>query len=271
MPRYQPKGLLHSKRFTTNPRDCGFCGKPLPIPHPTSQRMHDECRHDPARLEAQRQNNRKRERIRDREQRAARAAAPPVMRICKHPLEKNDGPTEKPTTKIRGVVYLVCGVAFEAKPRIDANGVNRGVHADQQYCEKHQTPKAVSHRQVLHRDPRKESERAKAYRKTPRADKLRERQRLRAEEIRRLAKKAKRPADWWDRPLLRRIIGGELLSRDGYMSNEELGQRLDKAGELKCNYAPEWETAFSRPGRAANLLTEIRKWVGRPGKSPRKK
>ena len=131
------------------------------------------------------------------------------------------GPTEKPIVEIRGLIYECCNVEFEAQPRIDANSINRGVSAEQIYCPEHQTPKAVSHRQVLNRSPKKESKRAKAYRKTPRADKLRERQRLRAAEVRRLAKEAKilralnsKPLSW------RRIVPLLLIDRE--LSNEEV-------------------------------------------------
>lgn len=86
-----------------------------------------------------------------------------------------------------------------------------------------------------------------------------------------LRSRGNRPHDWAEKPIAWRIIGGELLSRDGYMSNEELGLHLDASSILKCPYAAEWETAFSRAGSAANLLTNIRTWVGRPGKSLRRK
>jgi hypothetical protein len=81
---------------------------------------------------------------------------------------------------------------------------------------------------------------------------------------------AKRPADCWAKSWLGREIGGHLLSREGYMSNQELAERLDASG-LPCRYADDWETALSRMPTAMNYVGEIRKWVHRPGKSPSKK
>jgi hypothetical protein len=85
------------------------------------------------------------------------------------------------------------------------------------------------------------------------------------------ALRAARPDDWDDVPIEWRIIGGELLSRRVYMSNEELAERLDGSRILRCPYATDWKTALSRPGRAANFISEVRAWVNRPGRSLRKK
>lgn len=74
-----------------------------------------------------------------------------------------------------------------------------------------------------------------------------------------------RPSDWWGRSVDARIIATELLAKD-YMSNKELGRRLDSSRLLKCPYGDSWESALSAPGRAANYVTEIRKWIKRPGK-----
>lgn len=80
-----------------------------------------------------------------------------------------------------------------------------------------------------------------------------------------------RPADWWDKSIDYRIVGSELLSK-AYMSNEELGKRLDSSRLLKCPYGTDgWEIALRGSGRAANYVTEIRKWVNRPGKRPEPK
>ena len=85
------------------------------------------------------------------------------------------------------------------------------------------------------------------------------------------ALRAARPDDWDDAPIEWRIIGGELLSRKVYMSNDELAERLDGSRILRCPYANDWKTAVSRPGRAANFISEVRAWVNRPGRSLRKK
>jgi predicted transcriptional regulator len=76
-----------------------------------------------------------------------------------------------------------------------------------------------------------------------------------------------RPADWWQKPVDDRIVATELLAKD-YMSNKELGRRLDSSRLLNCPYGQTWELALSGPGRAANYVTEVRKWVNRPGKRP---
>ena len=131
---YQVKGLLHAKRFTMELRNCDVCGKALPTPRPNPKRTCDECLSDPVRLESMRKEDNKRERDRAAAKRAATAPQPAVIRDCQHRQEK-DGP--------------ICGAKFEAKPRIDKNGVNRGVHAEQIYCAKHQEPKAVARRKWL--------------------------------------------------------------------------------------------------------------------------
>ena len=99
-------------------------------------------------------------------------------------------------------------------------------------------------------------------------------QRCRAAEQRaRNADEAWRPADWLSKPIDWRIIGGELLSREGHMTNEELAERLDKSRILQCPYADDWETAFGRKKRAVDYLWGIRNWVHRtrPGRSLPKK
>jgi hypothetical protein len=92
-----------------------------------------------------------------------------------------------------------------------------------------------------------------------------------------LVEAAWRPADWWKMPVDWRIIGGELLSQP-YMSNTDLGARLDGGRIIKCPYGPKdslWEDALSSDKQkkvkaAIKLVTEIRKWVGRPGRNPAK-
>jgi DNA-directed RNA polymerase specialized sigma24 family protein len=85
------------------------------------------------------------------------------------------------------------------------------------------------------------------------------------------ALRSARPDDWDDVPIEWRIVGGELLSRKEYMSNEELAERLDGSRILRCPYATNWKTALTRPSRAANFISEVRAWVNRPGRSLRKK
>jgi hypothetical protein len=75
-----------------------------------------------------------------------------------------------------------------------------------------------------------------------------------------------RPKDWWDRPGDYRVIAAELMAKT-YMSNKELGKRLDANKIVKCPYGDSWEEALSGPGRAANRISEIRKWIKRPGKT----
>ena len=130
---YQVKGLLHAKRFTTEPGNCRVCGESLPTPRVNSRRTCDGCLSDPARLERTREEENRRERERYA---AGRAGAPraTVIRECQHRQEK-DGP--------------ICGIKFEAKPRIGKNGVSRGVSAEQVYCAEHQKPNAVARRKWL--------------------------------------------------------------------------------------------------------------------------
>ena len=80
-----------------------------------------------------------------------------------------------------------------------------------------------------------------------------------------------RPDDWWDEDKADwRIIGNELLSRPGYMSNEELGRRLDQS-QLSCKYGDCWETALTRNRTAINYVWKIRTWVRRSARNARKK
>jgi hypothetical protein len=81
------------------------------------------------------------------------------------------------------------------------------------------------------------------------------------------------PLDWWDDSKRDwRLIGSELLSHDGYMSNEELADRLDAARVLRCPFCQEgvWG-CITRKGQAANYISKVREWVNRPGKSSSRK
>jgi hypothetical protein len=75
------------------------------------------------------------------------------------------------------------------------------------------------------------------------------------------------PADWSSKPEGWVFIGLILLQRD-YISNEELAVCLDASGGPKCPYSEDgtWGV-ITQPGRAANYITAIRKWVNRPGKT----
>jgi hypothetical protein len=87
-----------------------------------------------------------------------------------------------------------------------------------------------------------------------------------------LGKAASRPADWSKKTIEYRIIATELLSSEGYMSNEELGERLDASRILRCPYAETWKIALtSSAGAAVQLVYKVRKWVSRPGRTPAEK
>lgn len=84
----------------------------------------------------------------------------------------------------------------------------------------------------------------------------------------------RRPLDWWDRPIMWRIIGDVLLSRDGSMSNRELGKALDAAHLIQCPYTDAWNAALSsnikaKSNAATALVAKIRRWVKKPGSSGR--
>jgi hypothetical protein len=198
---------------------------------------------------------RKEDNKRERDRAAAKRGAPPASQIreCQHRQEQ-DGP--------------ICGVKFEAKPRIDHNGFNRGVSAEQVYCPKHQEPKAVARRRWLNRNRENYKRLQRAYRHRN-LEKVRKYQRdaVRAKRARMAEILAGRPEDWWQKPIEYRIIGGELTS-SGHIGNRELGRRLDASRILKCppSYGATWEIALKGAGRAANFLSDIRKWINRPGK-----
>lgn len=77
------------------------------------------------------------------------------------------------------------------------------------------------------------------------------------------------PPDWDHWPLDWKIIGTELLSVD-YLSNPDLGTRMDSSRILKCPYSENWEKALSGPKlgskRAINLVGQIRKRLGKPAR-----
>ncbi len=96
-------------------------------------------------------------------------------------------------------------------------------------------------------------------------------QKERTEYARQRRAAAWRPADWDTKPIEWRIIGTELLSQE-YISNEDLGARLDSSRLLTCPYGDNWKSALSstkatKRETATNLIGEIRKWVKRPGRS----
>jgi hypothetical protein len=86
------------------------------------------------------------------------------------------------------------------------------------------------------------------------------------------AELAQRPSDWYGKPIEWRVVGTELLSADE-VSNKQLGERLDGSRIFKCPYGKDgtnWQTALSGPGSATNFISDVRKWMKRPGKSVRK-
>jgi len=251
--RYQLKRLLHAPRVTNEPRDCDVCRKPLPTPRANSKRTCDACLSDPVRREQQRQKYNKRERDRYV---SKRQPIVPVMRVCQHREEK-DGP--------------ICGVKFEAKRRIDKDGADRGVHPHQLYCPKHQTHKAVAHRRWINRNVENRRKLALAYRhRNLVAVRARQRAAAKAKRARVAAILAgQRPSDWYQKPLRWRVIADLLRSQDAPMSNSEVGKQLDDGEILKPYGDGNWEAVLSSSIHpAVKLLSKVRKWVNRPGKTP---
>jgi hypothetical protein len=83
----------------------------------------------------------------------------------------------------------------------------------------------------------------------------------------------RRPADWRKKPALWRLVALILLSRDGSVSNQEVGKALDAAKLIPCppGYGDTWRAALSSDPKttskvAIERIREIRKWIGRPGK-----
>src|SRR5579859_751546 len=132
--RFTPKGLKYAPKFTMRPGKCPHCGADLPTPRPNRQTNCDNCLGWFDREKAK-ETSKQYELIRGPLRR--RGSDPAEPRTCQH-RDTKDGP--------------ICGVVFVPKPRIGADGENRGVHADQVYCPKHQKPKAVARRRWLNRD-----------------------------------------------------------------------------------------------------------------------
>ena len=83
------------------------------------------------------------------------------------------------------------------------------------------------------------------------------------------------PADWQKKTPLWQMIAIILLSRDGYMSNEELGKIMDDA-QIMCprGYGDTWSAALSsspdvKSHAATMLVAKVRKWIRKPGSSRR--
>jgi hypothetical protein len=164
MSNYQPKGRLHAKRFTKKPGNCRVCNRRLPKRRPNSKRICNRCLSDPDRLESQR----KRKNEKEQERCAAKHAAEPktvVVRKCQH----KDGE--------------ICGIEFEAKPRIGGDGINHGVSPEQKYCPKHQTPKAVARRRWLNRNVENSKRLQREHRKRHLPE-IRKKQKERAQKLR---------------------------------------------------------------------------------------
>jgi hypothetical protein len=76
-----------------------------------------------------------------------------------------------------------------------------------------------------------------------------------------------RPADWWKKPALWRLVALILLSRDGSVSNQEVGKALDATKLIPCprSYGGTWRVALSESKVAKERIREIRRWIGKPG------
>jgi hypothetical protein len=161
-----------------------------------------------------------------------------------------------------------CGETFKPRTRRDEKYCSRKCRNGQFYKAHHDRVLA-SKAQWKKNHPEQTRKDANKYRERY-PEKIKENNRKQGE-LRRAAIKAFRakPTDWDDRPIDWRIIATELLSVPGYMSNATLAVRLDRARLLgKCPYGDSWEIALSSAGRAANYISEIRKWVRRPGNRP---
>jgi hypothetical protein len=77
------------------------------------------------------------------------------------------------------------------------------------------------------------------------------------------------PPDWWnDDKADWRPIGSELLSRKGYMSNEELADRLNASRIIRCPFCKDGDWGcITRTGPAMNFITKVRRWVNRSGRA----
>jgi hypothetical protein len=162
-------------------------------------------------------------------------------------LKGRAGWKKKKSAKARQQTVRYCpGLKIDEGERIRPCGLrfvpNKTMH--QKYCSKECEVLTNSIRHTL--DP----QRRKYYRDL--ATKMRER--------------AWRPDDWDEvKEQLDRTVGFLLLS-NRHIKNLEIGALLDEMG-WKCPYEKTWKSALSRPGSAANYITDIRKWVKVPGKT----
>lgn len=75
-----------------------------------------------------------------------------------------------------------------------------------------------------------------------------------------------RPTSWWAKPADWRIMGTELLSEPGYISNLELIERLRAARMIDLTHYGKTSKEIANNRAFAKLVNEVRKWVGRPGR-----
>jgi hypothetical protein len=81
------------------------------------------------------------------------------------------------------------------------------------------------------------------------------------------------PANWEKKPPLWQVVAEILLSRDGYVSNEELGEIMDTE-QIKCPYGHSWRAVLSsdmttKSNAATAVVAKVRRWVKMPGRSHR--
>ena len=89
------------------------------------------------------------------------------------------------------------------------------------------------------------------------------------------------PRDWREKPFskwrfIATFVANVLLSRDGPVSNRELGEILDKAKVLTCPGGGTWSAALSsdvkiKSNRATRLVAWVRRRVNKPGRSSKGK
>jgi hypothetical protein len=233
MSNYQLKGRLHAKRFTTKPGNCRVCSSPLPTPRPTANMVCDACKNDPVRLESQRKRENKKERARYEAKRAAERKRVAV-RKCQHRQEK-DGE--------------ICGIEFEAEPRIGSDGANRGVHSWQNYCPDHRKPKAAARRRWLNRN-------VENYKRLQRNYRNRNLEKVRAKQ--RAAAKAKRTR-------VAAILAGDVtVLRPEVAKLIERGRKFHHgAGEIpRPKKAPEEKADFKISQQVDSLMLSARSFLG---------
>jgi len=236
---YQVKGLLHSVRSTMKPGNCNLCTKALPVPRHTATRVCDECKNDPVRLEQIRQKSNKAERDRVAAGRAPRA---PVIRECQHRQQGKDGP--------------ICGLKFEAKPRIGKDGVNHGVSPEQVYCPEHQKPKAVARRRWLNRNVKNYRRLMRAYRHRN-LPKVKKYQREYTKKIRALAAKARLHPDWDAE-----IAALRVQVEEGKAATSEMAAKVEKGK------AAEAKLEKIEKGQQPVLVGPDRMVMNKPGPKP---